>query len=306
VTAPAEADGSQDIRNDADFVRSLQLADGAIVSDVTRRQVEPYVANYAAWGLARAARETGSKTYVNAGVRWLRWYQDHMDADGVVHDYVVVRKRPEVTDDEDSVDATSGLFLLALREASLAVPLGSQRDLLEQFRPGIGRAVHAIESLRDGDGLTWAKPSWRVKYLMDNAEAYGGLLAAGDVATTLGDSGLAASALAGAARAKEGAQTLWDPERQAYDWAKHANGYRADRLRHAVSRRGGAGMGGGVRHRRCVSVAGSHGAVQPVAAELGPANRRRDVLERHSLSPRRRLLARRRLGLPPGGRLVTG
>jgi len=32
----------------------------------------------------------------------------------------------------------------------------------------------------DADGLTWAKPSWHVKYLMDQAEVYAGLVAAID------------------------------------------------------------------------------------------------------------------------------
>lgn len=226
VVTPARADTAGDVRQDGDFLRSLQLGDGAIVSDVRRILVEPYVANYAAWGLARAARTTGDRAYFDAAVRWLSWYQDHMDPDGIVHDYVVRNGKPEVTDDEDSVDATSGTFLLALREAYIAAPPGYRRHLLQRFHTAIRGAVGAIEALRDVDGLTWAKASWHVKYLMDNAEAYGGLRAAHELATALGDGGLAADASSGATRAKDGMSGLWNPETEAYDWAEHADGFR--------------------------------------------------------------------------------
>ena len=226
AATPAPADVRQEVAVDADFLRGLQLPDGAIVSDVTARQVEPYVANYAAWGLARAARFTGDAGYLEAALRWLSWYQDHMGPDGIVHDYVVVDGIPEVTDDEDSVDATSGVFLLATREAYLAADRSSRPELLGRFRSGISRAVSAIESLRDGDGLTWAKSSWRVKYLMDNAEAYGGLLAAAELARALGDAPLAWSANEGSRRARSGVARLWNAEREAYDWAEHENGDR--------------------------------------------------------------------------------
>lgn len=224
--APASADIRGDVRYDADFLRSLQLTSGAIVSDVRRSQVEPYVANYAAWGLARASRYTGDHVYLNSAVDWLSWYQDHMDSNGVVHDYVVVNGQPQATDDEDSVDATSGTFLLALKEAYLASSRWARPRLLERFSSGMRRAVGAIESLQDGDGLTWAKSSWHVKYLMDNAEAYGGLLAARDLTAAMGDRTLSAAALEGATRVKEGVRLLWNSERQAYDWAKHGDGYR--------------------------------------------------------------------------------
>ena len=226
AATPAMADPSNDVAYESEFLRSLQLEDGAIVSDARRTEIEPYVANYAALGLARAARHTGDRGYLDAAVDWLSWYQAHMGSDGVVHDYVVTDGGPEPTEDEDSVDATSGTFLLALREAYLAAPVELRSQLLERFQGAIRGAVGAIEALRDSDGLTWAKPSWRVKYLMDNAEAYGGLRAAEELATAWGDLGLAATARDGARRAKAGVDGLWNAEAQAYDWAEHANGVR--------------------------------------------------------------------------------
>lgn len=222
----AHADLGGDIRYDADFLRSLQLRGGAIVSDVTRQRVEPYVGNYAAWGLARAARFTGDSAYLNSALRWLGWYQSRMDANGVVHDQRVVRGYPVPVKDEDSVDATSGVFLLAVREVARAVPESARPKVLDAFRPGIAKAVAAIEALRDSDGLTWAKPTWPVKYLMDNAEAYGGLLAADELGQLLGDQALTAAARDGASRARTGVASLWNPQTGAYDWAEHGDGFR--------------------------------------------------------------------------------
>jgi hypothetical protein len=223
---PAGADVRGDVRYDADFVTSMQAPSGAILADVTGRLVDPYVANYAAWGLARATRYTANPAYAAAALKWLIWYQDHMDAGGIVHDYTVVNRTLQATNDEDSVDATSGVFLLAAQEEYRAGGSGQGRAALDLLRPGIAKAVGAINSLRDADGLTWAKPSWRVKYLMDNSEAYAGLQAAVDLASAMGNPALAAAAAHGASMAQAGILTLWNPTTMAYDWAEHANGYR--------------------------------------------------------------------------------
>src|SRR5947209_1318515 len=134
---PAVGDVQGDVRYDADFLRSLQLPDGAIVADVTRRLVDPYLGNYAAWGLARASRRLWDRTFAAAAVAWLTWYQDHMDSNGIVHDQDVVGGVLKPTSDEDSVDACSGVFLLAVRELSLATDGVSRRQVVERFHVGI-------------------------------------------------------------------------------------------------------------------------------------------------------------------------
>jgi hypothetical protein len=223
---PARADIPGDVRYDGDFIRSLQLSSGAIMADASRQLVDPYVANYAAWGLARATRYAGDPVYAGAALKWLTWYQAHMDATGVVHDYRPQGKVLQATDDEDSVDACSGVFLLATRELYRASTPGAGRALLDKLKPAITKAIRAIGALRDSDGMTWAKPSWHVKYLMDNTEAYGGLLAGADLANALGMKALAEAAAKGAAQSKAGILTLWNPATHAYDWALHGDGYR--------------------------------------------------------------------------------
>ena len=82
----------------------------------------------------------------------------------------------------DSVDAYASTFLqLAdnyLREMKTMGPM--QQRALEKILPPeelLGAAklsLKAIESVKDKDGLTWAKPDYKVKFLLDNVEVYAG------------------------------------------------------------------------------------------------------------------------------------
>lgn len=211
------------ISSDADWILQAQLPDGAIATWTDQQRVSPYLASYAAIGLARASEVTGDRPYVSAAWRWLRWYQAHENAHGYVTDYLVSGGRLVSTRDMDSTDAYAGVFLMATGEAWRAT---NDRAQLAGLKVGIGGAVKAIESTQGSDGLTWAKPTWHVEYLMDESEAYGGLRAAAVLANALRMPKLALRAADAAARMKSGFATLWDRRQQAYDWALHEDGYR--------------------------------------------------------------------------------
>ncbi len=206
------------IASDASWLLQAQLPDGAIAWYIDRRHISPYQANYAAIGLVEAAKQTGDPTYSRAAWAWLSWYAAHEDSNGYVTDYDVDADGIETsTGDEDSTDAYAGTFLSAVRATYLVDPdLGK----LQEVRAGIAGAVHAIETTLDVDGLTWAKPTWHVKYLMDQAETYDGLVSAAELASDLGDSELAAAADTDAGAMKAGIASLWDAPTGAYDWAK--------------------------------------------------------------------------------------
>ena len=102
------------IRDDASWIRSAQLPDGAIEPEPGFGRILPYLANYAALGLARAAGELHDEADADAAWRWLTWYQAHQDAAGFVTDYEVTGNGTETsTNTFDSTDAYAGTFLVA-------------------------------------------------------------------------------------------------------------------------------------------------------------------------------------------------
>jgi hypothetical protein len=219
----SEVDGA--VAADADWIMKAQLPGGAICSHVDQTFVNPYLANYAAIGLARAAAQTGRATYADAAWKWLAWYGSHQDGQGFVQDYTVSSGLLRATGDMDSTDAYAGTFLTAAWEA-WQVKQSLYLGRLAKLKPAINAAVGAIEATMDVDGLTWAKPTWHVKYAMDQAEAYAGLLAAGAMAAGLGDRLLADRARGDARRLAAGFDRLWNEATEGYDWALHADGTR--------------------------------------------------------------------------------
>jgi len=212
-----------DIARDARWILRAQLPDGAIATHLDRAAIWPYLANFAAIGLVEATRRTGDQRYLQAAWRWLAWYQAHEDARGFVTDY---RRSGDVmvsTGDMDSIDAYAGTFLLAARAA---FRISGDKARLGTLQRGISLAVRAIEATQDRDGLTWAKPTWRVKYLMDQAETYAGLRAASELADALGDHALTSRTTGDAERLRAGVAALWNSATGAYDWAKHDTGAR--------------------------------------------------------------------------------
>lgn len=208
---------------DANWIMSAQMPDGAIAHHADRVAVWPYLANFAAMGLSRARVVTGNRAYSDAAWRWLAWYQEHQDTNGFVTDYRIVNGVPVSTGDMDSTDSYAGTFLLAARYNWKAT--GSTSNL-RALKLGIAGAVRAIEATQDADGLTWAKPAWRVKYLMDQVEAYAGLRAGAEIATAIRDGATASRATAAANRMRAGIDALWNPATNSYDWAVHETGVR--------------------------------------------------------------------------------
>jgi hypothetical protein len=226
ATVPVSADPAlvAAVRAEADWALQAQMADGAIGHYVDRVRVWPYLANFTALGLARATEVTGDARYAAGAWRWLGWYQAHQDTTGFVTDYALTNGVMTSTGDMDSTDAYAGTFLLAALRTWRAT---GDRTTLRTLRAGIGKAVQAIGATQDADGLTWAKPAWRVKYLMDQAETLAGLRAAVDLSRVLGDKTLERSAAAMAARMQTGIDGLWNPGTGSYDWAVHEDGARA-------------------------------------------------------------------------------
>ena len=71
------------------------------------------------------------------------------------------------------------------RRAGASRATSAARARLTALANGLDGALRAIEATTDTDGLTWAKPAWHVKYLMDQSEVYAGLQAAKRLFTSL-------------------------------------------------------------------------------------------------------------------------
>ena len=174
ASVPAAAAGS-DPRSEGDWILSAQLANGAVASHADRTFVSPYLAAYAAVGLSDATRMTRDPRYAEAAWRSLEWYASVMDPNGYVTDYRIDNGNLVSTGSADSTDAYAGMFLVALDAAYRAAPNLSR---LRTIAPSVRAAVSAIRSTQRTDGLTGAKPSYMVAYLMNQAEAFAGLTAA--------------------------------------------------------------------------------------------------------------------------------
>ena len=209
------------VRDYASWMREAQLPDGAIEPVPGLGRILPYLANYAALGLARAASELHDHADADAAWRWLTWYQAHQDAAGFVTDYEVTGGTETSTQTYDSTDAYAGTFLAAAASAWQADP---DQARLKSLTRGITQAVAAIEATQTADGLTWATPGYHEKLLMDNAEAYGGLSSAVTLATALGESALATRATTDARRVAAGVASLWNPHSGGFNWARASNG----------------------------------------------------------------------------------
>jgi len=199
----------------ADEIVSSQLPDGAIPVGAKpggwkpgdQVSIIPYFSHFAAKGLVTAYQRCRDLRYRNAARKWLEWYMERMDANGVVTDYAGVFPAYTSTGSMDSTDAYAARFVEAFQRY-----LEATKDLryARERYPWVHKAVAAINLTMNPDGLTWAKPDYRVKYLMDNTEVVLGYRAAAEIAAMLGE--------ADDARVwREQAQkTLWAIEKKLY------------------------------------------------------------------------------------------
>jgi hypothetical protein len=190
-----------------------QLADGAIVDSST--QISPYFANRAAIGLALA----GHAAAVQA---WMQWYVAHLNAtdvwggSGTIYDYTLAGGVETSTGTADSTDAYAGTFL-SLASTFYQTGGSGAQAYVRSIRAQLAQVAGVLTSGQQPDGLTWALPTYQVKYLMDNCEVYAGLRDYGTLLAALGD---AADAAAFAARAQASANgiasELWNAAQGEY------------------------------------------------------------------------------------------
>ncbi|PYI57488.1 discoidin domain-containing protein [Paenibacillus flagellatus] len=233
VAASAAVDYSRIIENEAAYIAGLAQPSGAIVSSRTAKvkmtvaggvcttgsgddyyKIEPYQANLAVLGML----EHPSAANLQTAKDWIGWYVGHANApdynglDGTVYvHYAKVSDGTEVHCGKyDSTDSYSATFMSVLKKYAEA---GGDTAYLNANRSAIETIADVMIDNQQSDGLTWAKPDYRIKYLMDNAEVYDGFGSIAWLETNVfGDAAKAADYAARQASVQTGIETLlWQP-----------------------------------------------------------------------------------------------
>jgi hypothetical protein len=211
---------------EAEWLLSCAAADDTIAETPGDTNVRPYMANYAAMGLTRAYEVTGNPRYIVPVWKWLAWYRDHMDpTTGYVNDYAGPEHARVDSGVADSTDAYAGTYLVTLYLAYFADPQGESR--IDPFLDSIELALTAIESTQQSDGLTFALPTFDVKYLEDNIETLVGARSAelfGQITSVAtAKPGLYARAHDVAEKLATGIGYMWNNDAISWDYAIHSN-----------------------------------------------------------------------------------
>jgi hypothetical protein len=218
-------------------------------------RVVPYFANHSALALLSGhAHNARNVEDVKRAARWMAFYAREQDpTTGYVADYKGSRSRGTFfsTGQMDSVDAYASTFLQVAERywnETLGLSPIQQREL-DALLPRVtliqaaALSLKAIRSVVDIDGLTWAKPDYRVKFLLDSVEVYGGLRAGGAFFSKVGAGAEGITSQQIAQKLGEALDRFWQPERQRFAWAILANGAPQDEFTdnypHALANLGG-------------------------------------------------------------------
>lgn len=172
ATAPSEADAP---------LRVMRWIPCARPSARPPTVVVPYVVNLYGWDALRTYEGTAHYPQVLADVReYLEWYlarrqrPDRFGLVGTVDDHRIgMDGRAEPTGRYDSADAYAATFLLL---ADAYVEASGDTTWFVRHAADLREVAYLIATLVDpADGLTRAMPGG-AKYLMDNVEAYAGLV----------------------------------------------------------------------------------------------------------------------------------
>ncbi|HEX8834939.1 MAG TPA: hypothetical protein VF719_12095, partial [Abditibacteriaceae bacterium] len=207
---PAE---TQAIEKCLTLIRSCQLPDGAfrMSTDGSHEWINPYFANHAALALLAGKKQEDLPRVAS----WLKWYAQHQLADGTINDWETPAGGGAYIDTgtPDSVDSYAAMYLLVVeryQQVTQGLPSG--------VAAAAEKAFAAIKLVKDVDGFTWAKPDWHMKYLMDNVEVYGGVIAAERLFTALNKTTLKAEAKQIREVLGGKLPSFWQPSRNLFAW----------------------------------------------------------------------------------------
>jgi hypothetical protein len=146
--------------------------DGAILYGSSK--INPYFSNLAAIGM------TKNPANYQQVQNWMQWYINHLNwpdkwgVYGTTYDYDYNNGAETSLNDADSTDSYAATFLsVAWAYYSTGDP--NAQSFVKTLAYQLDAIGQVIVLTQNSDGLTWAKPDYQIKYLMDNCEAYRGL-----------------------------------------------------------------------------------------------------------------------------------
>jgi len=201
------------------WVSLASASDGAIL--YTPQQIDPYFSNIAAIGMTKDPNRMPQVT------AWMKWYINHLNWPdkwglyGTTYNYTVNNGVEISTQDADSTDSYAATFLSVVWNA-----WESGNSQARSYILGLSYQLDVIGGVliqtQQSDGLTWAKPDYLIKYLMDNCEAYRGLRDLASIyQNAFGDSTKAAYYTAAANSMQNGILNMWMNGK----WAVYKNWY---------------------------------------------------------------------------------
>lgn len=221
------------LQREAAWIASLQFESGAIPTYGEplpnydgAYKVIPYFTHLGLLGLLEVPEQAPVVR------KYMDWYFAHLNRTatsaapaGSVFDIAIAadRSTETPTGDFDSTDSYASTFLNVLRKYAETT---GDTAYVQARRSDIELIADAMLSTKQADGLTWAKPTYKVKYLMDNAEVCKGL---DDMAwiseAVFGDDAGAAIYREQKAEVIAGIENeLWNKSKQAYAYAKMEDG----------------------------------------------------------------------------------
>lgn len=154
------------------FAANTVAPDGAILYGSS--EIIPYYSNLAAIGLTRDPDSYGIVQ------RWMEWYINHLNwpdkwgLNGTTYDYDYNNGAEVSHNNADSTDSYAATFL-SLAWAYFNTGDANAQSYVRTLSSQLDAIGQVLVLTQQPDGLTWAKPDYQIKYLMDNCEAYRGL-----------------------------------------------------------------------------------------------------------------------------------
>lgn len=207
----------QAINRCLEILRGCQMTDGAFRVSATRDQVwiQVYFAQHAALAMLYNPDSVARRADLARIRRWLDWCVDYQESDGFWYDYVGTLGNYASNGYVDAWDSVVSLTMLVIeRYQALGGLLSASHHQMADLCLG------ALADVTDPrDGLTWAKPDYKIKYLMDNIETYAALIASSRYVARRGRRAQSNQLLAQSRQVATGLRKFYDAEIERFDWA---------------------------------------------------------------------------------------